>query len=363
MRFFTITAHALLSLAAVMVLVVPHLDPRLLSWAGFMGFAVPFVLFAAAAWAVVLLLLRSWYALFPLLVLVAGFPSLRSTIGIPVSSQSPSEDIRIVTFNTKFFNSAAVRSGLEKDLRAENMKQVSELQADLLLLQEAYEVVGIQNLQLTTLLKRNGYQHVLFEESVRGKGSSKYERTGLVIASRFPLLRTGVLAKRKRDHNKIVWADVQTKWGTFRVYNVHLISNSLRQEQVLGLQVRTEDKPKWGALYRTMRDRFLQRANQLDGLLTHMATSQYPVLVAGDCNEVPYGYVYNKLKEKGLENAHEKAGKGIGATYHGWLPYLRIDLVFATDSWHFVRSEVIKDIRFSDHFPVYASLRRTSNSR
>lgn len=361
MRLFSLTVHTFLSLTCVTVLLVPQLDPRMIGWAGFMGFAVPFVLLAAMLWLLAMLFMRSWYALFPLLVVAAGIPSFRSTFGMPVKNKEAFEELRIITFNTKFFNSAAVRSGKAEDMRAVHMKEVAQLPADLLLLQEVFEVVGNQHLHLTAILRKQGFKHVVFEESVKGKGTASYERTGLVIASRSPIVQSGVIAKRKRDHNKVVWADIQLAQGVTRVYNVHLISNSLRQEQVLGLQVRSEDKTKWGSLYRTMKQRFVDRAMQLDGLLAHMATCTYPIVIAGDCNEVPYGYVYNSLKQKDLANAHEMAGRGIGVTYNGWLPYLRIDQVFASEQWSFAQSKVLNHIRFSDHFPLYASIRHTPN--
>ncbi|MBH8560064.1 endonuclease/exonuclease/phosphatase family protein, partial [Hymenobacter negativus] len=91
-------------------------------------------------------------------------------------------------------------------------------------------------------------------------------------------------------------------------------------------------------------------------LLARVARSPYPVLLAGDTNDLPYSYVYDQLADH-LQNAWATVGLGIGATYNGKLPGLRIDQQFASKQWQVLACKVHREIKWSDHFPVEALYR------
>lgn len=99
----------------------------------------------------------------------------------------------------------------------------------------------------------------------------------------------------------------------------------------------------------------MARAKQFDELEKHFQACDHPIILTGDCNEVPYGYVYSSMAKK-LNNAHTQAGFGFGFTYNGFLPFLRIDNIFADKELTFTKCGVVRSITFSDHLPVKASL-------
>ena len=104
-------------------------------------------------------------------------------------------------------------------------------------------------------------------------------------------------------------------------------------------------------LLRRFRNGAVTRGTQVDTVLARVARSPYPVLLAGDTNDLPYSYTYNRLAGQ-LQNAWASVGTGLGATYNGRLPGLRIDQQFAGPQWLIRGCRVHREIRWSDHFPV-----------
>ena len=80
------------------------------------------------------------------------------------------------------------------------------------------------------------------------------------------------------------------------------------------------------------------------------------MLLTGDLNDLPYSYPYDQLADR-LQNAWATVGTGIGTTYNGKLPALRIDQQFAGPQWEILGCRVHREIKWSDHFPVEALYR------
>ena len=85
-----------------------------------------------------------------------------------------------------------------------------------------------------------------------------------------------------------------------------------------------------------------------------MDKSPYPVIVCGDFNDIPNSYAYNTIG-KGMKNAFAEKGSGIGRTFSGISPTLRIDNIFVADKFSVDQFLRIPKI-LSDHFPVFADV-------
>ena len=79
-----------------------------------------------------------------------------------------------------------------------------------------------------------------------------------------------------------------------------------------------------------------------------------PVIVCGDFNDVPNSYAYNTIGA-GMKNAFAEKGTGIGRTFFGISPTLRIDNIFS-DSRFNVEQYIRVKKKISDHFPIIADL-------
>ena len=101
---------------------------------------------------------------------------------------------------------------------------------------------------------------------------------------------------------------------------------------------------------------FQKHQVQIDLLSKYIKESPYPVLVCGDLNSVPLSYEYFTLK-KDLTDVFEESGKGLGWTFYDYYYPIRIDYIFASNSFTPMQCYVDKTITISDHYPVLATLK------
>jgi endonuclease/exonuclease/phosphatase family metal-dependent hydrolase len=177
---------------------------------------------------------------------------------------------------------------------------------------------------------------------------------GLAIFSKYPIVRKGEITFPISTNNQAIFVDTQIGNDTVRVYNVHLQSMSIDEnnlpsgnsEENTSRVKKLAKKIKWGANRRT---------GQVEALLKNIESCPYQVLVCGDLNDTPYSYAYEQLNEK-LENAFEVKGSGFGFTYiNPKLFFLRIDNIFASREITINSFKILDQIRYSDHFPLEAT--------
>ena len=77
---------------------------------------------------------------------------------------------------------------------------------------------------------------------------------------------------------------------------------------------------------------FLKRQEQADRIRAEIKKSPYPVIVTGDFNDVPNSYAYHTIG-KGMNNAFVEKGGGLGRTFSGISPVLRIDNIFVDEKY------------------------------
>jgi endonuclease/exonuclease/phosphatase family metal-dependent hydrolase len=99
---------------------------------------------------------------------------------------------------------------------------------------------------------------------------------------------------------------------------------------------------------------FLKRISQADRVRVEINKSPYQVIVCGDFNDVPNSYPYEKIGN-GLQDAFVLKGLGIGRTFSGISPTLRIDNIFV-DKRFSVRQFTRIPKKLSDHFPIITDI-------
>jgi endonuclease/exonuclease/phosphatase family metal-dependent hydrolase len=186
---------------------------------------------------------------------------------------------------------------------------------------------------------------------------------GMAIFTRFPIVRRGTIAFGRLSQNHAMWADLcrpanpgggRPRPDTIRVFNVHMQSMSLDEKDIVAASSsKSGFEQKGRGLLRRFRNGAVARGWQADTVVARVLKSPYPVLLAGDMNDLPYSYPYDQFADH-LQNAWEMAGFGPGITYHGKLPFLRIDQQFAGPQWQVLGCRVHYEIPYSDHYPVEA---------
>jgi len=178
-----------------------------------------------------------------------------------------------------------------------------------------------------------------------------------VIYSKHPLIETGWVEFGSKI-NSCLWADIAlTDNDTVRIYSTHLESTRLSASSydLLSENVAASTAPLQGVKDLVMKyPRYAgKRADQAEKVKEHIATCPYPVILCGDMNEPPTSYTYRVLKED-MSDAFRETGTGLGNTWQGKIPMLRIDYIFASrdltnTSYRCMSSDL------SDHYPVKAS--------
>jgi endonuclease/exonuclease/phosphatase family metal-dependent hydrolase len=153
------------------------------------------------------------------------------------------------------------------------------------------------------------------------------------------------------DFNYCVYVDIVKNQDTFRVYNVHLQSIRLQQEDYSVFEDGANQVAEKKSTIRLLVDKLLiaypKRADQARTVAEHIETSPYPTIVCGDFNDTPMSYAYNQFNKK-LIDAYRNCSSGIGTTYVGKVPAGRIDYIFHSPE---LKSSnfVIQKEAFSDH--------------
>ncbi len=319
---------------------------------------------------------RRRIALLPLAALVLAWPQvqrglplhwagLQAQLGAPGpladgARASQPRSLRLLSANVRIFNVYAHLRRADPAAPAKAIAWLAASPADVLCLQEFYqEPAGVRSadgdlFRVGEKLGAGSGRQVFVSKSLTNPMGAQF---GLAIFSRLPIVGRGEIAFGRLSQNHAMWVDVAGPGpgDTVRIFNAHLQSMSLDEDDLVAAGSTKAGLRRKG---RGLLSRFARgaaaRAWQADTLVAHIARSPYPVLLAGDCNDLPYSYSYDRLAGS-LQNAWATVGFGPGNTYHGRLPpLLRIDQQFAGPQWRVLACRVHTEIPYSDHFPVEA---------
>jgi len=186
-----------------------------------------------------------------------------------------------------------------------------------------------------------------------------YAHFGIIIFSRYPIINKQTISFYPNNYNSIFqYADILKDGDTMRVFNIHLQTLRFSRENLRYIDEPTVEKEtaikESKSIIGKFKNGFLKRQVQADRIRAEVEKSPYPVILCGDFNDVPNSYAYHTIG-KGMQNAFTEKGSGLGRTFAGISPVLRIDNIFADDKFRVQQFERI-NIKLSDHFPILADL-------
>lgn len=232
--------------------------------------------------------------------------------------------LRVMTFNIHHGADA------EDQMRVEEMAEVIRAaEVDLVLLQEVDRGVERSDRRdvLAELSELSGLPHTAFGKNIDHQGGDY----GNGLLSRYPVVRweNTHLRQEKPDRERrgVVQAVVQVDGAEVAVLATHLDAGDADERRISADEIVEELLPRYEGL---------------------------PIILGGDLNEGPEGYVHRRLSGV-LRDAWE-AGEGEGNTIPVREPRRRIDFLFhsgdlVTDTAYVVQTDA------SDHLPVVADIR------
>lgn len=323
-------------LALIASYLSPWVNPEDFQYISLFGLFFPILVFINILFVLYWLFKKGKYAIFSVLVLILGWNSLGGFIQMGNSESSEEETIRILSYNVR---------GLH--IKSDDNKTIDQMTDFFVNKQHDIDVFCFQEKGRTdqTLLHKIFPDHQYI--------GSIY---GLAIFTKHPVLDKGVL-KIGGNTGEAVWADIKFPTGKARVYSYHLSSNLISKQTNALLEEAELNEETWigfKGILRSYTSHAVKRKQQLDLLMDHVRKSPYPVVMAGDMNDVPQSYVY-RLFTKGRQDSFRKKGKGLGVTFGDTYPFLRIDYIIPDNNFK-VLSHEINSVHFSDHFPIRANL-------
>ncbi|MBK7870899.1 MAG: endonuclease/exonuclease/phosphatase family protein [Saprospiraceae bacterium] len=339
--------NVMLIFATFLAYLAPQVSPVRFWPLAFFGLMYPLLLLLNIAFVIFWGLQKKYYLLLSLSCIIFGWGHFRSIVGLSANSKSSPQGISIVSFNAH--GSEKFRAELEFAPPEALSDIFGDTPPQILCFQE-FPVRRAPQEAYFNYLQQKGYIHHSWK--------SKQE---LTLFSIFPILQTKL--KQFNRSNGYMYADLNIHGRVFRVFNVHLQSNAVSS---LASKVATDgdlqEEETWREV-RGMMGRFKRavqkRALQAEEVAAVIAESPYPVIVCGDFNDIPQSYAYHTIA-KGLQDSFQRRGAGLGFTYVGDIPGLRIDYLLSSPDFEFLRFQK-RRTSFSDHVAVAVELMLPEN--
>jgi endonuclease/exonuclease/phosphatase family metal-dependent hydrolase len=316
----------------------PNVNPNYTWVISFFGLFYPILILANILF-IMFWMFRKWTRIWPSLVcLLLGWNQFFGFIAI----NSPKEESKGDQLNIVNYNISNGLNAYSKDKEEQSIKR--HAMVDFL---QSFDDVSIFCLQEVSD----------YGLEIVGKAFSEFniysKNKGAIIVSKYPIIKKGEIDFGTKT-NSCLWADIKLPQDTVRVYSFHLQSNQIsRAAENLANQTEIDQKKAWydiKGILRKYKNRHIKRSKQVDLIAKHANDSPYKVFLGGDLNDPPQSYTYKIMAQLG-KDAFRNSGSGIGTTYNGVIPLLRIDYMFV-DPTLIVQNSVIVKENYSDHYPI-----------
>jgi endonuclease/exonuclease/phosphatase (EEP) superfamily protein YafD len=330
----------------------------LILWIPFDGWVAGFMMMSfPAAILVHLISVPIWFlinrrrALWPVITVVVGCIFLPRTFAFGKkhnANESQEQTFKVMSYNAHVFMLNADRRNAENREQIGKMKDwIAESGADILCLPEFYDE-DIKLFRTTSHFRNAGFKHVVKMKKTRRVKEKQY--WGLALFSKFPII--GSKDTVFQAQNGMIRADIKVGNDTVRVIALHLYSMTLNLSK-LAHQKQVDGVVREGKFtFAKMKDGFKMRSREVGALESWARSSPYPVILCGDFNEIPYGYVYGRLRQK-YANAFEEKGSGFGFTFNHIPYFIRIDHQFYDQAKLKLEDfQTFRNVKYSDHYPL-----------
>src|SRR5690606_31477950 len=134
-------------------------------------------------------------------------------------------NLRVMSFNAHLFQHFE-EAGADHNIRGETVELVNAVNPDIVCVQEFYSRIKGER-QFTRILNGEaGFEAYYFEPYVQ----NELEGYGQAIFSKYPIIHSGAISKHGFGVNRIIFIDIKREVDTLRIYNVHLRSFALQDE-------------------------------------------------------------------------------------------------------------------------------------
>ena len=346
-----------------------YINPIHFKYFTFLSLAFPYLLIGMIPITIASFLLYKKKGFFVLLVLLAGYKNIFSTIGFHSNKEfsvlKQPQQFRVLSWNVCEFIDNQVSTDNYSSPRRKMLRYIKNTQPDILCLQDfknhadTAEHIFFSNIKyITDTLK---YPYYYFSVDNFPACTNFYVGYyGTIIFSKFPIIDSGKIAYDfipETEH--LAYATVNIHGKKVRIYNTHLHSMYLKADgREPKLDPRELNSRQNIYLYRskmqTIRYYDSIHVQQAKMIQRNVSTCKLPFVFCADLNSVPSSYTYQTIS-KSLKDPFLKHGGGWGQTYSSISPTLRIDVI--------LHNSLLQSIQYhcppflaSDHYTVITDL-------
>jgi len=326
------------------------ISPELFWPIAFFNLLYPFFLLVNILFVVLWLYRKKWFFLISLVAVLAGWNYLTSFYRIKLPENTfKQNEFTVLSYNIRSFN--RFNQAKNKNAKKHIYHFLDTLNANIICLQEFYTDPYAKNQQhlFNEVLEHAPYKTI----SYIGNPTNNYGY-GIATFSTFPVVQEGSIYF-ENSNNRAVYSDIRYNNDTIRVYNCHLQSVRINEENMalfdtIKVRYSNQELTEMKNVWQKLKLAYQIRAKQADLLHRHIQGSPHPVIVCGDFNDTPLSYTYSKVRGP-LQDAFLVSGKGLGNTYVRKLPGFRIDYILH-DTIFESSGFTISRNKWSDHYPI-----------
>tara|TARA_Y100000385_G_scaffold26644_1_gene25316 strand:+ start:1071 stop:2195 length:1125 start_codon:yes stop_codon:yes gene_type:complete len=305
-------------------------NPTKAVWIAFMGLAYPPLIFINILFCIIWLLKRKLFFLPSLILIIIGMyhHSRYFQINSFAYIKKNENSINVMSYNVRLFDLYNWNKNKESKQKILNLIKVQN--PDIICFQEYFYDKSKQFQTRDLIMKELGFNYYHENFSDESKNNSYF---GLATFSKFPIINRENLQFNNDNSNQCIWSDIVKDKDTLRIFNTHL--GSIRFNHSDYNIIGGKGSPIWPYqkipqqdIIKRLKLGFSKRSKQISQLIPIINQSPFKKIICCDLNDTPISYAYNRM-DRHLKDAFTYSGIGLGGTYIGKVPGLRIDYI-----WH-----------------------------
>lgn len=343
-----------------------NVSPDEFSYITFLGLLFPYLFAGMLVWLVVCFFIwRKLIWLFAF-ILFLGYKNIAACFAFNIPQtfvqEKKKEHIRVLNWNVQDFLDSQVYTDTPGNARRDIIAFIKNIDADIVCLQDFTER---EHPAFRSCVKdvRNtaNYPNYFFSADIITTHGDIITKYGTAIYSKYPIIDSGrIVYKNSKKSESLAYVDIKKGNDTIRVYTTHLQSmyikleltnEALADSSLIDDMEFLKNNPK---PHQRIRRFDWIHAQQAELIKQQMNKCTYPFIFGADLNSVPSSYAYHTIKGK-LTDAFVAKGFGIGNTYDGFAPTLRIDVVFTSKQFK-IHQYYSPRLYASDHFPIVTDI-------
>ena len=326
-----------------------------------MGLGFGFILVTLIAFILFWAIVKPRFILLSFLPMLIGWKSISVFFAFHFSprfdyTKAPNT-LRIAHWNVARFVELKRNNNKGSQTRLKMMDQIKEQNADILCMQEFFTSTDPQYYNnINHVMKELGYPYFYYSNDLDGP----QQYMGQAIFSRLPIIDSGMIRYPKPAADEsLIHADVIFNNDTVRLYTTHLQSVHFEKADYEGIEKikNTDDGMVKSSknVFAKLKRGLIYRSGQAKVVKDEVSKSPHPFVLTGDFNDVPNSFAYFTIKGNDLNDAFLSTGLGVGRTFSGISPTLRIDYIFTTPDIKVKQyNRVMKT--YSDHYMLVVDI-------